>query len=939
MSTGTKRGGTRLPRSAVRLTLLATFVLASLGFGPVKAGAVPTSGGRLRLTDTTSAPGFLSSAKPIAGGFNLVGVRVPLDRAAANIEVRTRRAGIWRPWQELEINPDEGPDGPPPIVASHPLWVGDAEALQVREDGAPTKDLEVNWVRSRGEPPTVLVPGGAFQRPAAAMTDQPAIVTRAGWGADESLRREGPNYASRLRVAFVHHTVGTNSYGPDESDDLVRGIYHYHVVANGFSDIGYNFLIDRYGQVFEGRYGGIDRAVIGAHAGGFNTGSFGASLMGTFTNVSPPPQMEDALARLLAWKLDVHHVDPLSASTMVSGGSTRYPQGTYVTLSNVSGHRDVSLTACPGEVAYQRVGSYGNRAFNIGLPKIFEPSFVVPYRPFGEGGSFGARLSGDISWQLNLTGSDGRSARAWTGTGGRADVQWNGTDGSGHLIPTDVYSLGLSASGQGGSARPYVESLAWIRWHPDGTLLRGSGPGLWMVQDHTRLPINSPAAFDSNFKWGEIAGVSDSTLSRYAVAQQVFRDGTVLGSPDGAVWVIADGLRRHVSSSQAFDGLHYSWSNVRWVSWDEIFLHQVGDPLDASLTHPDGTLIKGSTAQVFLIDDGNKRPVTTPAIFESHFRWEEILTVSDAEMGLYPATSPVGFRDGSLIETPGGEVWLISSGLRRLVPATAFSALGFSTANVRHVSAGEAALHAVGEPVGSLHPDGVLLKGGSSRVWVVKDGLLQLIGTGPVYESNFRWEEIVSLSDSNLARYPTAQVRFRDGTLLHAPDGSVWVISNGLRRHVKSEQDLAALGYSWTNVRWVSSEEIGLHLAGPQIVASGTHPDGTLVKGLGPQVYVLNGGAKLLIPNGQIFESRFRWEEIVSISDSEMAGYPTGTPIGFRDGSLVGTTGGKVWFVEGGLRHHIRWTGTFGVLGFSWNNVRWVTDAEASFNPEGEPVA
>src|SRR5206468_8858593 len=108
----------------------------------------------------------------------------------------------------------------------------------------------------------------------------PTIVPRSGWLADEKIKRARPRYAAALKLAIVHHTAGTNSYTPAQAAAIVRGIEVYHVKANGWNDIGYNFLVDRYGTVYEGRGGGIDKNVIGAHSLGFNNSTVGVSLIG-----------------------------------------------------------------------------------------------------------------------------------------------------------------------------------------------------------------------------------------------------------------------------------------------------------------------------------------------------------------------------------------------------------------------------------------------------------------------------------------------------------------------------------------------------------------------------------------------------------------------------------------------------------------------------------
>ena len=131
------------------------------------------------------------------------------------------------------------------------------------------------------------------------MTGSPPLLGREAWGANEAIRRAPPSYAASVQFALVHHTAGNNSYTASQSAAIVRGIEVYHVKGNGWNDIGYNFLVDKYGQVFEGRYGGVDKNVIGAHAEGFNTGSVGVAVLGTYGSAAPPAVARTALADLL----------------------------------------------------------------------------------------------------------------------------------------------------------------------------------------------------------------------------------------------------------------------------------------------------------------------------------------------------------------------------------------------------------------------------------------------------------------------------------------------------------------------------------------------------------------------------------------------------------------------------------------------------------------
>jgi hypothetical protein len=156
----------------------------------------------------------------------------------------------------------------------------------------------------------------------------------------------------------VHHTVTAIDYAASDSASIVLGIAHYHRDYNGWNDIGYNFLVDRYGQVFEGRAGGIENAVVGAQAQGWNSYSTGIACLGTFTNVTLPGPALDALARLIGWKLSLHGVPVLGRVTLPSlgGADNRYRSGTNVTFQRVSGHRDGDATSCPGNALYGQLG-------------------------------------------------------------------------------------------------------------------------------------------------------------------------------------------------------------------------------------------------------------------------------------------------------------------------------------------------------------------------------------------------------------------------------------------------------------------------------------------------------------------------------------------------------------------------------------------------------
>jgi uncharacterized protein with LGFP repeats len=182
----------------------------------------------------------------------------------------------------------------------------------------------------------------------------PAIIGRAQWGADESMRCGNTVYDNGIRAAIVHHTAGSNDYTPEDSAGIVRSIYEYHTRTLGWCDIAYNALVDKFGQVFEGRAGGITRPVEGSHTGGFNENTWGVAMLGDFDTVPPTPIQLRTMGRLIGWRLGLDHVNPLGVVSLASAGSkyTFFPTGAVATLPTIFTHRDVGITDCPGNAAY-----------------------------------------------------------------------------------------------------------------------------------------------------------------------------------------------------------------------------------------------------------------------------------------------------------------------------------------------------------------------------------------------------------------------------------------------------------------------------------------------------------------------------------------------------------------------------------------------------------
>lgn len=305
----------------------------------------------IELGDVQAAPKTAVAAEP----FSMVSLSwKPGGRRSHRpaFLIRTRTEDGWTKWFELH---DDG-HRPDSSAAEHRharygtelrlVWPSDAVQVQAEpgERDSPA-DLQVHLISSvttSMDRDAEILGNPAYDYTARSL-GRPRIYTRADWGADESIRGE-PEYGDVLGM-FVHHTAGINDYSPEDVPGIIRGIYIDHVKGRGWRDIGYNFLIDKYGRIWEGRDGGITKSVIGAHAQGYNTYSFGAAVLGNYTTKEAEQAVLMAYRDLVTWKFRIHGITP-NRQVAYPGQQTR---------PAISGHRDVSATECPGQRLYDRL--------------------------------------------------------------------------------------------------------------------------------------------------------------------------------------------------------------------------------------------------------------------------------------------------------------------------------------------------------------------------------------------------------------------------------------------------------------------------------------------------------------------------------------------------------------------------------------------------------
>jgi N-acetylmuramoyl-L-alanine amidase len=314
----------------VRLLATAAALICALAVLPGSASAKSGQAFDFEIAPRGSS---VETARP----FNLVGMRWRGGGAKPEIFVQVRRPGRgWSRWEELHARGH----------VSDPLWVGKATAVRYRLSRR-VRGLRLHFVNV-----------GRFPRARAhvAQAGEPSFVSRSDWGASQCRPRTTPDYGT-VKAVVVHHTVSLNDYTPEEAPAIVLAICRYHRNSNGWNDIGYNALVDKYGVLYEGRAGGLDQAVIGAQAQGFNAQTAGIASIADHTTVEATPATLSAMAAYIRWKLGVH-LQPLTGRvtlTSAGGSESRYAAGVRVSVDRVLGHRDVGRTACPGELFYAQL--------------------------------------------------------------------------------------------------------------------------------------------------------------------------------------------------------------------------------------------------------------------------------------------------------------------------------------------------------------------------------------------------------------------------------------------------------------------------------------------------------------------------------------------------------------------------------------------------------
>ena len=359
----------------------------------------------LKHTDTVHTHGATDKnpeldgtpAKHVTGYITMAAASWPSDVDSPDVvefQGKDLNTGEWGDWLSAELMTDIDEN------ASEAVWVGPSSAVNVRafRDGIDiSEQLTAHLITTSESRSDVRLAssgsGSGITRilPATVTpgTGAPTFITREEWNAD-TVDSSRLSYAKELKAICIHHTGGSNTYTAAQSPQVVRGMFTYHTKTLGWADLGYNVVVDKYGQIFEGRAGGLHRNVAGAHARGFNTGSCGISVMGDYMDIPVPTAALNAIATVAAWKLaSTFTQDVYGTETWTVTTSNVKRNGTF-SMPHLFAHRDVNYTDCPGDTYYGQLPelrSLVQQKLN-GFKERY-PEHLVAYVNGGGRGAFG----------------------------------------------------------------------------------------------------------------------------------------------------------------------------------------------------------------------------------------------------------------------------------------------------------------------------------------------------------------------------------------------------------------------------------------------------------------------------------------------------------------------------------------------------------------------
>ena len=557
-------------------------------------------------------------------------------------------------------------------------------------------------------------------------SEAPIILPRFTWDNSPSLNAlmtwlpqnsDFPSDWQPIERIVIHHADTPNNDSVS-AISRIQSIYRFHAVTQGWGDIGYNYIIDQQGKIYEGRYGGNGSR--GAHVyydkkqDNFNFGSIGIVLLGDYSAQDMNATMDDSLSRLVGWLAAANNLDPLQTSK--TSLVWNLPQKNFVSLYNlpaVLGHKEIENTHCPGMINLVKIrqkaaeykAKYQNYIYQAnGLGKVYKLQN-------------GARkVFANLADYVAQGGADEKIANI-------------------SLTQLDLFS-----------------ETRFLKY-PDGSLLRIEGnPMVYLIDNGQRrgLQINETQFKKLGFDFSRVKIITNDELNDYSSGQTVKYGPDKEFLSDGQkVFYIENGKKRWISSANLFATLGFRWSRVKSAP-NDLLNYLEGE----MMAYPEGALLREINGlTVYLIKDKQKREfISAQSFLKNGFRWEKILTVEANELALYPTGHFITYPDGVLVRAennPG--VFLVDKGkIRAFLSAEIFLNLKYQWPQILIVPMKELLYYSQGEPM--KYREGTLLRAkSSSNVYLVSGGQLAAVDAAAFKKKKYKWSQVLVISDNDFS--------------------------------------------------------------------------------------------------------------------------------------------------------------------------------------------
>lgn len=680
----------------------------------------------------------------------------------------------------------------------------------------------------------------------------PEIISRAQWGANES-RMNWPIEYAKVEKFVVHHTASSNLISDTdrsgEYKDMVNNIYNYHNSKRtwydngekyvGFGDVGYNYLIDPAGNIYEGRAGG--NGAIGGHVSGFNTGTVGISILGTYGgNVNNNhishllnSKIKNSLGNLVGWIASNNNIE-LNRSSNFNGKN----------IDGLIGHRDLAPTNCPGDDLYNQLDVIQNNAqtvkkafdkyaYQVGgdkaiyiikdgyktkfnsisdLPSAYASKTIVPITKSQL--DFYRYKKLVIYPDESLLQEFNTSKVYYIENGKKRPMEMSGEEfGKMGYKTNDIIKVF-------NSDLKLYKSGKVIKYSPENGLIRDSKGNVYLSENGKKRKFTSEKLFEYlNYKWTDIK--DDQFISFYLDGLDiVYPDGTLVRKEnDYKVYYIEDKMRREVTSLTLMNVLGFDMNSVISINGDE-FDHF---PKSKAMKYPEGSLVRSiDIPSIYLIKDGKKKEFTSAVLFETAgYKWNDVIEIDTSEMDQYPSDGRVLYPDGFLIRSKDApEIYFLESGKRRkIISIDLFENLGYKWNDVILIDPDEIKDYPIGKNM--IYPDGTLVKrDGFPIIFRIENGKRKEFTSITLFEAtNSKWSDIISLSKDEFLSYQLdGFVKYPENTLLREINAQkVYVVKDGSLQAIRSAEEFMSANYKWSDVIDISKSEINLYLK-PKIV-------------------------------------------------------------------------------------------------------------------------